>query len=281
MKFKELLRQFIKSINPSKYHHVSENQMNHSFELFFLIFFLSFVVMAVLFIPVISSYSHTLHDAIADLDEAHVNVSIKSNEPVVLLHSPQVVIDSNATGIGSANLVFADEKYYYSLFGEHNGTYTFQSDLKDSNDFLIDVLLALLMPGVLLFFGAGFLFLLLLFLLFVSFITFFFVKNNLTFRDVLVIALHASLFPLALFLLGLPFVNFLLLSFVLFFFIFILGLLQANKHRSKIQSRIHSSDSDYGAFENRTTLVKRKTSKRKKHNSSKKSKKPRQVEIWD
>ena len=294
MKFKELLRQFIKSVNPSKYHHVSEKQLGHSFELFFGIFFLSFIIMAVLFVPVVSSFSDSLADSIDDLSVASINITVESEDPVVILSSPQVVIDSNATGIGSARLLFAEDQYYYNLFGEHNVSYSFESNLQDSDNSSFKLLAFLLMPGVFLFMGLGFIFSLLFFLLLVSLISLFFVKDNLTFRDVLVIAIHASLLPMALFLISLAFINLFLVSLALFLLLFILGLIQAFNGRSRSDSLLSSSDGNYGAFENQTTIAKRKKSKSSSKKvksvkdvfegvvpSSKKPKRPRQVEIWD
>lgn len=268
MNLKEAFRQFFKSVNPARYHHISEKQLNHSFKLFFLMFFLAFVLTFIFSFPVLAGKATELSNSLQGIPDATFNISVKTNDPVIVLHSPEIIIDSNASGLGSADILFAENTYYYNVLGEHNESYNYSGSVSEIQPKLFRTVFLLFIPGVLLLFGLSMIILFVLSVVLAALIAYAFVNSRLSFRDVMVVGLHAMLLPMVLFMIVIPFFNLGLLCSGIFVLLFILGVIQANA--KKKGGKYSSMDPDEQA-----------TRKSKRKSSKKRSSKPRQMEIWD
>ncbi len=285
MKKKDFFRSFGRSCNPAKYHRISELQIRHAMGLFIAVFLVSFIIFAILIIPKAISVEKNLQQSFSLLPEAKLNISIHSNEPTTLLSRPKIVVHtSENASIADSFMLFGNDHYYYRFFGVHNGTYNYQADLHEASLNLFKILFFLLIPGILLFLGVFFFIVFLAIIFILSIFTTFFTKA-IDFRDVFVIGLHASLLPILVLFLSLPFVSLWFSALIVFLVLFVLGLLQADKYRSE-HSSIHHLNSD-GELDTRdqkreTHHLRKKQKKTKSvFKSNKNKKKPRQLEIWE
>ena len=291
MKKKDFLKRFLRSLNPARYHHISEQQLNYGFELFFAVFFLAFIIFSLIFIPKLLIVEQNIQESIQQLPKAVMNISVESDNPITLLSQPRIILDtrmdelnlSQEEVLGNSQLVLGQNNYYYRFFGSHNSSYNYSADLKTGSIKLFKLLFILLIPGIILLLAILFLTEFLLIIVLSGIIATFFTRK-LDFRDVLSVSIHASLLPVLLFLIILPFYNLWLTFLILFILIFILGVIRADNHRlGKSSFRRLDSEGEFKSEENVSFSGGKKKSFSIKKRSSKNStkKKNRHLEIWE
>lgn len=215
---------------PHKYSRHVEKQMKQVFELYFSVLFIAIILSFLIFIPVLKLQTQGITHLIDNFDRLNITIDVETNNPVTLVASPEVVVDTNATSRDGSRLLISDDKIYYKkLFRDESKDRISSIDLLSHKDKLAEwffLIVLIVLPGYVL--GMGLLSLivtLVLVLVFSLIAKTLFKKREFTFRDCFIAAVHASIPGLFLFLILLPFHNYWWVVILLFFLIYTLALL--------------------------------------------------------
>lgn len=189
----------VQSFNPNAYSDLAEEKLRSSLRHFFLQFIILFVIMALLFVPAYFVHADTLKTTFASFTTAELDGSFESAEPVVLIDSPRVVFDANATSAKGAQIVLGSQEVFYKKYYWFGSTSAAYSDLRNLGalDARVVVFLALFIwPSLVFWSGMYILVKMFFFILLFSFLAWILVgafKQSITYKRSLKVALYAAI----------------------------------------------------------------------------------------
>ncbi|MGM5480322.1 MAG: hypothetical protein ACQESC_02570 [Nanobdellota archaeon] len=230
-KISSLLRHILQSLNLNKYNHISEKFLSHSIGLFFKVVIVGMVLLSLLLIPKVAMLKDNIQADIDQFSQAELSMDVSVTEPLILLDYPSIVLDPSVNANTSTSFLTIGDNYTYHrkqiLFGEQEQGLPTTIDIKENKEevsSLLNVLALLFLPG--------FIIIILILLILLSFILVllsaligFWLKKSkhFTFRDSVVIAIHAILVPFILTCVLIPLTPYYWTPIGLFLILFILG----------------------------------------------------------
>ncbi|MFP4523522.1 MAG: hypothetical protein ACLFNM_03185 [Candidatus Woesearchaeota archaeon] len=170
MKPKEFRRQILCTINPSKYHKISEKPLSHASKLFFHSLMFALVVAALFSIPVLVIQANTFSS------------TIQVNE---------TVLDSAVDFSSSSSMTSSSSSFYSSGYDLLKQLFSSQT--------VVAITFVLLIPSLVVLLGLVSIVASFLVILFLAFLSWLVCKNKYNYRDLLVVSTHSLLVPLIFF----------------------------------------------------------------------------------
>lgn len=170
MKPKEFRRQLLSSINPSKYHKISEKPLSHTSKLFFHSLIFVLIVAALFSIPVLVVQANSFSSTI------HIN---------------ETMLDSAVDFSQSSTSASATSSFYSTGYDVVKQLFSSQT--------VVAITFVLLIPSLVVLLGIVVTIASFVVVLFLALLSWLVCKNKYTYRDMLVVSAHALLVPLIFF----------------------------------------------------------------------------------
>ena len=129
MKIWQYFFTIIRSLSPDSYKQLVTDSVVQAFKYFSFIFIICYVVMGLFFIPTLFGFSGYLDNKFAEFEELKVDISLKTNAPVMLSKQPIVVVDSEKTLQEDEKVLITKDSVFYKTFFK-KGIVSF-ADFKD------------------------------------------------------------------------------------------------------------------------------------------------------
>lgn len=195
------LRQFVSSLNFFSYTRLSDEKLKSSFKYLAKLVLVFFILSCLLSIPKLITLSNEIDDELDKFSSLTVTVNSTQEEPITLFENNYMItIDtgSNATDIEEGKmLITSDYIIKKRWFGTEKTSIQGYSNVLEHKNFykgLVFILVALAVPGVILF---GFLFYLIKYLVFALILSFILlvvmrlIKSDISYKQILNISIYA------------------------------------------------------------------------------------------
>jgi len=224
---------------PDAYGHLSQEHLRTSIRHFIFTFLWLFLILAVLFIPAFFLSVPGMEARFAQFDTFELNGSFEAGEPILLLETPHIIYDENASDASGAQIVFGQDEIYYKAFywfGQRAIDYDTLRDPSDLDSRLVFFLALFIWPALIFWSGLYVLIKMLLIIVLFALFGWAFVmmlNHTIPLRRSFKVALYAAVPALTVEMILLPFWYNGWLPFIIYLVFYAVGLALVSQRRHK------------------------------------------------
>lgn len=159
MAIKDLFHTIFKSLNPESYDELNQRQLSDSIKYFFFIMIISLLLMFILFVPSLLSFSDYWSDKSSNFDSLKVNFSFQLKQSFYLFDDPLVRVEQSGSNLTDSRIIITEDGIFYKsfiFFGDKkrislNSDYDFTETNPDISKLIFFLLPSLIFWSIILF----------------------------------------------------------------------------------------------------------------------------------
>ena len=210
---KDLFDIFLRTLNPRYYTELADKEISKAVKYFLTIILIAFIIAEIIALPKILTLKSDFEKGLLEISEFKIDADFQTLKPISLPRDrPLITLDTTDNKTRDTELLLVtDETMYYNISGKSNeitlSEYDFTQNKESSKKLLIAMILFIL-PSILIFYYLAYAIKYLVIIIALSFISFALaklMKNKITLRQSVVLALYTSTIMVFLEILTIPF----------------------------------------------------------------------------